>query len=369
MCGIAGCHGILISEARFHGMLDMVRHRGPDGTGSVEPVPGCRLGHTRLSIMDPSPAGRQPMGVAGLGVWSVVNGEIYNHAALREELEREGCVFRSRSDSEVILHGYTVWGDGVVLRLRGIFAFAVYDACRDRLLLVRDAAGVKPLYFAHADDGIVFASELKGVLAGLDRIPPVDPTAIWSYLSHRYVPGESTPYMSVHKLMPAHRLIREGGRVRIERWWTPTPQAITGGREFSPERLGAEIEAAVAAQLMSDVPVGVLLSGGIDSSVVTALAARKCTDMPAFVCGFDERTHDERPYARLTADTFGVRLHETVMTWDRLRESLPDFIDWFDEPFFDYSAVAVHHLCRMARDSGIKVLLAGDGADEMFAGY
>jgi asparagine synthase (glutamine-hydrolysing) len=162
--------------------------------------------------------------------------------------------------------------------------------------------------------------------------------------------------------------VRESGRVKVDRWWSERLASVSENTLLAGP-LGADIAEAVSAQLMSDVPLGILLSGGIDSSAVTALASHHCSDLTAFSCGFEESSHDERPHARLTADTYGVPLHETVMTWEGLCESLPDFIDWFGEPFFDYSAVAVYRLCRMAREQGIKVLLAGDGADEVFAGY
>lgn len=363
MCGIVGAVGADIDERRFAIMLAALQHRGPDACGSVAPSPGCRLGHTRLAIVDTTTAGQQPFCADEAGVWALVNGEIYNYRELRSLLQQQGYHFRSDSDSEVVLHGYLAWGGALVSRLRGIFAFAVYDRSRERLLLVRDAAGVKPLYYERAAQGLLFASELKALRVARRSDYEIEAEAIWSYLSYRYVPGELTPYRNVYKLPPAHQLIWEKGAVKVTRWWTPEPRS-----KADVGQLREVVRDSVRAQLMSDVPIGVLLSGGIDSSAVIALATNG-KPLDAFCCGFSEAGYDERPYARAAAEFCGARLHEMVMDRHTLLASLPDFIDWFDEPFFDYSAIAVHLLCKLARDRGIKVLLAGDGADELFAGY
>ncbi len=369
MCGILGSIGVDVGDSAFRCMLDTIRHRGPDAFEIVNPDTSCQLGHTRLSIIDTSQAGQQPLHDFENDRWAVVNGEIYNHLELRNILEKDGHIFSSNCDSEVVIRGYAAWGDNVLKHLRGIFAFAIYDSKKRRLLLARDAVGVKPLYYKYFGKGILFASELKALLAGIDKAPEVNPYAIWSYLSYRYVPGELTPYIDMHKLLPAHMLVWDNGKAKVSRWWTP--RIIFTPKE-SQERystLKNSIDEAVNAQLMSDVPIGILLSGGIDSSAVTALASKRKVNIDTFCCGFFESGYDERSYARMAAKHCNVRLHETIMDHRQLISALPAYIEWFDEPFFDYSAIALHSLCKIARSQGKKVLLAGDGADEIFAGY
>jgi asparagine synthase (glutamine-hydrolysing) len=365
MCGILGwLSDQLPDQKTFERMLSVLVNRGPDAQDIARPAPHVLLGHTRLAIMDTSNAGRQPMHDPKHGIWTVVNGEIYNYPQLRRELEKEGCVFKSRSDSEAVLHGYIVWGDAVVSHLSGIFAFAIYDQYKDRLLLARDAAGVKPLYYEPMARGIAFSSELKALVAVRNDAYNLEPSAMWAYLAHRYIPDELTPDQNVRTLLPAHLLVWEDGKTHVKRWWSPGSRPAK-----SSDDLCEILKESVSAQLMSDVPLGVLLSGGIDSSAVTAIASNTYGRLDAFCCGFDEEGYDERRYARATAEASNARLHETLMDKDALLSSLPAFIDWFDEPFFDYSAIGIYRLCEMARQRGIKVLMAGDGADELFAGY
>lgn len=369
MCGITGWYGSNADEGVVARMVDALRARGPDGTVVRRVSTACVLGHTRLAIVDPSDAGQQPMSDASGNVWAVVNGEIYNHRSLRRELEARGIRFRSQCDSEVVVQGFAIWGRGVIDRLRGIFALAIVDTNTGEVLIARDRAGVKPLYYTLQDGQLVFASELKGLRASARVRLDYDPCSMHSFLARRYLPAPLTPYRGVFKLEAGHLLAFADGRCTVMPYWAPT--LIDDGRGFddAADALAGDLVDAVSAQLMSDAPVGLLLSGGIDSSSIAALATRDGRPMHAFCCGFEEASHDERPFARTAADATGVELHEMVMTWPLLLRRMADFCEWFDEPFFNYSAIAIHELSRMARQRGIKVLLAGEGADELFAGY
>lgn len=369
MCGILGCIGENVDDIRFAKMVSTLKNRGPDGTGIARPSPTCILGHTRLAIIDTSEAGRQPFHDQRNGIWTVLNGEIYNHRALRAELEALGHAFHSQCDSEVLLHGYAAWGEKVIPRLRGIFALAVYDARKQTLILARDPAGVKPLYYATSGNQFAFASELKALRMWSDDTLKFDPDCIFTYLAYRYLPAPLTPYRNAFKLEPAHMLTYNSSAINISRFWTPEIRSLPHDEQESIHQLRATFAESVEAQMMADVPVGTLLSGGIDSSAVTVLASGTRRDLQCYCCGFEEASHDERVFARLSAQIAGVHLHETVMNWPRLRSNIADFIDWFDEPFFDYSAVGIFELSQMAKAQGIKVLLTGEGADEMFAGY
>ena len=369
MCGILGAINIEFENSSFSTALETIRHRGPDSDGIVTITPRVRMGHVRLSIVDLSDSGRQPFYEVENQLCAVINGEIYNHLDLRSKLEQLGYAFRSSSDSEVILHGYKHWGCEVVKHLSGIFSFAIYDGRCKRMLLVRDATGVKPLYYKCTIDGIMFASELKALLLLNNDSYKIEEEAIWTYLSYRYIPSEMTPFSGIKKIPPAHIMVWENGKGKLERWWHPRLIGCFDSIETKSEQLRSTMQYVVEAQLMSDVPIGLLLSGGIDSSAIAAIASKTGIKLEAFCCGFNDSKYDERKFARLTAKFAKIQLHETVMNEEMLIASIPDFISWFDEPFFDYSAIAVNHLCKMACKMGIKVLLGGDGADEIFAGY
>jgi len=371
MCGIVGGVDKNISEEIVASMVQTLHHRGPDGVGIMSADEQCVFGHARLAIMDLSENGKQPMLSHNGLVMAVVNGEIYNYQAIQKELMDEGIVFYSNSDSEVLANGYQVWGVKIIEKLNGIFALALYDSVFKKLILARDRCGVKPLYYFADDKMIAFASELKAL-----RMHPLiplrlDEQSMWEYLAHRYIPAPKTIYCNVKKLLPAHYLeYRMGKKANIKCYWEPSVNEEDSDNEETLKAiLSTTLHKAVHSQLMSDVPVGVLLSGGIDSSAITAIAASLNPNLKAFCCGFEEEAYDERPYARLSASCAHVELHESVMTWEKLFSYLPEYIDWFDEPFFNYSAVAIHELCLMAKEQGIKVVLTGEGADEMFAGY
>ena len=292
-------------------MADLVRHRGPDGSG--EYVDGhLGLGHRRLAIIDLSPLGAQPMSYANERLWIVYNGEVYNFPDLRADLEKRGHHFRSSSDTEVMLAAYREYGVDCVLHFRGMFAFALWDAESETLLLARDRVGKKPLHYYLDEDGIAFASEPKAFFADPTFLARPDLTAISHYLTYQYVPHPLTAFAGVSKLPPAHRLIvRGGGEPRIERYWTLSyaPKLRLSEAEAQEEILGRLTE-AVRIRLISDVPLGAFLSGGIDSGTVVALMARlSATPVKTYSIGFEQSAYDERRFARLVALRYGTDHH------------------------------------------------------------
>jgi asparagine synthase (glutamine-hydrolysing) len=352
-------------------MLATLAARGPDGEGTQALAGGrVALGHRRLSIIDLSEHGAQPMANEDGSVWLSFNGEIYNFRELRKQLELEGHRFRSASDSEVILHAYEEWGDACVERLRGIFAFGLWDERRQRLLLARDRLGVKPLYYWPHDDGIVFASQPRAILAHPRFRRAVDASALQHYLVYRYVPDAACIWSGMAKLPAAHRLGVDRHGLRRERYWQLRYQPRVHDQREAVELVREKLEDAVRAQLVSDVPVGVFLSGGIDSSTTAAIASEiHGSGLPSFTIGFDDPDADERPFARLAARQIGTRVHEQVLSLDAALELVPEFAALHDEPFFDHSSLPTLAVARLARRHDVKVILSGDGADELFAGY
>jgi asparagine synthase (glutamine-hydrolysing) len=373
MCGIVGqieTDGAVDAGA-FARMLATLAARGPDGEGTRFLRGGrVALGHRRLAILDLSANGAQPMANEDETVWLTFNGEIYNFRELRRELEAEGHRFRSTSDSEVILHAYEEWGDACVERLRGIFAFAIWDDRRERLLLARDRLGVKPLYYWLHDGGLVFASQPRAILAHPRFRREVDAEAFAYYLALRYVPGELAIFAGMRKLPAAHRLVLDRRGLHRERYWQVRYAPVVRDGEEAVRLVRAKLEEAVRTQLVSDVPVGVFLSGGIDSSITAALAARALgRPLPSFTMGFDEASSDERRYARIASERIGTIPHEDVLTLAGVIDLLPEFATLHDEPFFDHSSLPTLAVSRLARRHGVPVILSGDGADELFAGY
>lgn len=377
MCGIAGHFSIHSRERRSDAetvaasQIAVIRHRGPDAAG-VWTGPGIALAHARLSIIDTSAAANQPMSDASGSVTIVFNGEIYNFGELRNELTSLGHRFRTRSDTEAIIEGYKAWGDDVVLKLRGMFAFALYDARRDRLLLARDRVGKKPLYYATISTDLVFASEIKGVLAypGSGRQP--DLAAIHEYLTFQYVPSPMTAFQGVAKLPPAHVAVVERGREpRISRYWSlPAPSLGAPQRPVAEltEELVAELREATRLRLIADVPLGAFLSGGVDSSaVVAAMAAVSKEPVRTFTIGFEDQAFDERAYARDVARRYGTRHEELVVAPDG-REVIEALVWHYGEPFADSSAIPTWYVSKIAREH-VTVILSGDGGDESFLGY
>jgi asparagine synthase (glutamine-hydrolysing) len=373
MCGIAGIfhpeHDREPDRELLVRMCDRIAHRGPDDHG-IWTGAGGGLGHRRLSIIDLSAAGAQPMCNEDGTVWTAYNGEIYNFAELRAELAARGHRFKSATDSEVIVHLYEEVGDALVERLEGMFAFAVWDTKRRRLLLARDRVGKKPLKYASLADGsIVFASELKALLASGAVPRDVDPQALHLFLGYGYVPGPHTGFSAVRKLPPGHTLTWEAGRVRLRRYWQLdfSKKRRLADEEWK-EAVRETVRRAVRKRLVSDVPLGAFLSGGIDSTIVVALMAQELgRPVETFSIGFEYEKYDELPYARQVAERYGTSHHEFVVRADAA-EMLPRLAEIYEEPYADSSALPSWFLARETRRF-VKVALNGDGGDEGFAGY
>ena len=371
MCGITGkltYDAPAVEPDLLAAMTDAVAHRGPD-SGGYYFGEGIGLGHRRLSIIDLS-TGDQPLSNEDGSVWVVFNGEIYNFADVRAELEALGHRFRTRTDTEIIVHGYEQWGADAVERFRGMFAFAVWDARARRLLLARDRLGVKPLYYAPLADGLVFGSEIKSILQ--DPAVPRDwrADALDAYLTLEYIPGPATIYRHIHKLPPGHLLIAERGRVQVRQYWDLqfTGDGDPARESEYLERLDALLRESVRLRLISDVPLGAFLSGGIDSTAVVAYMM-ETSDAPVVTTsvGFAEKAFDELAHAKVVADHLGCEHHPVVANPD-VRDLLPKLAWHLDEPFADPSAVPTYYVSAAARET-VTVALSGDGGDEAWAGY
>jgi asparagine synthase (glutamine-hydrolysing) len=376
MCGIAGALAPRLGDAPPPGAAERFAaamvHRGPDGHGLFQQGP-VALAHRRLSIIDLSDAGRQPMTNEDGQIAIVVNGEIYNHAELRADLGAKGHRFKSGSDSEVVAHLYEEVGARVPELLRGMFAFALWDARAGKLLLARDRFGEKPLYYCERADGFVFASELGALIAD-ERTPgALSLEALDAYLALQYVPSPRTIYEAVRKLPPGHTLeVRPGERPVVRRYYKPSfvPALQEISEEEATRRVRATVEEAVRSRLMSDVPLGAFLSGGVDSSIVVACMARAMSEpVKTFSVGFTEggRADNELPYARLVAERWRTDHHELVVEPDMVGH-LPSIVRHHGEPFADTSAVPTRYLCEMTRRD-VTVALSGDAGDEAFGGY
>jgi asparagine synthase (glutamine-hydrolysing) len=377
VCGILGTYDLAVDASRWAAMSEALVHRGPDAAGSWT-GPGeaerVRLGHRRLSIIDLSAAANQPFVKDGLVL--VFAGEIYNYRQLRAELVGAGISFRTSSDTEVLLEAWRRWGPASLPRLRGMFAFAVFDERRGTLTLARDQFGIKPLFWTERNGGIAFASELKGLRPLLGERPSVDSTAIVASLLYSWIPEAHCVYRGVHKLPPGSWLEIGGcGGVRRGRFFDPSAEyASRSGRRVDVEELRHLLEDSVAAHLVSDVPVSTFLSGGLDSSLLTVLAAGHNRDIECYTISFrpeDRRLEampDDLAYARKLAGRHGITLHEVEIAPD-VADLLPRTVHMLDEPIGDAAAINTFLICRAARDAGVKVLLSGMGADELFGGY
>jgi asparagine synthase (glutamine-hydrolysing) len=371
MCGIAGVLRLrdrLVSPDRLHAMAAAIAHRGPDDEGYYVDGP-VGFGFRRLSIMDLT-GGHQPMTSSDDCVTTMVNGEVYNFRELRLELERHGHVFRTKCDSEVVLHGYRQWGDGVLDRLNGIYAIAIWDGREQRLLLARDRAGVKFLYYRLDGDELVFGSELRAVLAGCPGRATLDPVALNLFLRYRYTPSPRTVYSGVNKLAAGTRLVVTDGKVDVQPYWDfdPTPTAPAP----APERAGRELldlyATAVRRQLISDVPVGLLLSGGVDSALLLALMSEHGTGWSTYSVGYGGHAGDELAAAAATARLFGAKHTEVRLDRAAFEAGLSAVVDSLEEPIATASTVALHDVCARASQD-VKVALIGQGPDELLGGY
>ena len=374
MCGIAGIvatHALRPDDrGRVLRMRDVLAHRGPDGAG-VFVDDRAALGHRRLSIVDLA-GGAQPLANEDETIQVVFNGEIYNHADLRPGLEAAGHRYHTRSDTETIVHAYEQWGDECVQRFRGMFAFAIWDAPRRRLLLARDRLGVKPLYWAMAGDRLLFASEIKAILESGLIEPRANEAVLPEVLATRATAGEETLFHGIRKLMPGHVLVFAGGHVRQQRYWdvpaAPDPAAAPRSRAEEIERFRLLLDESVRVRLMSDVPLGVFLSGGIDSSAIAGLMARHVGRLQTFSVAFEDRACNELEYAREVAGALGAENHEVIVGERDFFGALPRLIWHEDEPIAHPSSVPLFFVSELARRH-VTVVLTGEGSDELLAGY
>ncbi len=391
MCGIAGIaynNGQPVEYDVLENMTRSMKHRGPDDEGiyiSKNPeskIPGRQnpnvqigLGHRRLSIIDLSDSGHQPMSNEDETIWITYNGEVYNFKELKNILVRQGHIFRSDSDTEVIVHGYEEYGDGIFNKLNGMFAFGLWDSRNQTLFLVRDRYGQKPLYYWHSPTGIVFASELKSLIRYPGLKKEIDIHSLSRYLSYEYVPAPHSIFKDVKKLLPGKYLRWKDREIQITPFWhihfngrTGTVQSLS-----IPEiehQLVDLLKQSIKRRLISDVPLGVFLSGGVDSSCIVALMSElvPSDQIKTFSIGFEEESFNESDYARTVSQLFGTDHHEQILTPKRMIEMLPEVWNFLDEPFADASILPTYLLSKFTRES-VTVALGGDGGDELFAGY
>jgi asparagine synthase (glutamine-hydrolysing) len=372
MCGICGVAGGDPTHGRrlVEGMCAAMTHRGPDDEG-IAALDGVTLGMRRLSIIDLQ-GGRQPMANEDSTVWVVQNGEIYNHLELRERLIASGHVFRTQSDTEVLVHGYEEWGESLVERLNGQFAFCILDRRSSRLFLARDRMGIKPLHYGVDGDRFVFASELKALLRDPALRKGIDPVALDEYLAYEFVPSPRSIVRGVSKLRPGHTLTWSPADRRevLRRYWAPELKVDGAARDVDVEaaRLREVLRESVRKELISDVPLGVFLSGGVDSSAVAATMTELGVDVKTFSVGFAERSFDESSYARMVAQHLGTDHHELTLSPSMLLGLVPRLPLLLDEPLGDASIIPTYLLSAFTREH-VKVALGGDGGDELFAGY
>ncbi|WP_166831450.1 asparagine synthase (glutamine-hydrolyzing) [Thalassoroseus pseudoceratinae] len=377
MCGIAGAFwsgdGEPLSEELLHRMTSTLRHRGPDADGfhltSEDQFGGAALGHRRLSIIDIG-GGKQPLCNEDETVWVSFNGEIYNYRELRSDLQSRGHQFRTDSDTEVIVHAYEEYGDDCVDHFRGMFVFAIWDTRKHRGLIARDRIGQKPLFYREHAGRVVFASELKALLQLPDAVRELNPAAVDAYLQYQYVPHPMCILKGYAKLPPAHRMTFEGGKLSIERYWSPPYERPIDQKVQSDwsEHLRETLTEAVRLRMRSDVPLGAFLSGGIDSTLIAGLMQQESDrQVQTYSIGFPVKQFDERHFARMAAEHLGTDHYEFVVE-PKAVETLPRLIWHYDEPFADSSAIPTMALCQVTRQA-VTVALSGDGGDELFAGY
>jgi asparagine synthase (glutamine-hydrolysing) len=373
MCGICGQFNYARQEQAetetIQRMARSIRHRGPDDEGYL--ISGSLgLGFRRLSIIDLA-GGHQPMSDAEEKVWVIFNGEIYNFKELRPELERRGHRFRTNSDTEVIIHGYKEWGTGVFSHLNGMFGLAIWDVQRQRLVVARDAMGIKLVYYRNAGGQLTFGSEIRAVLAAEDSSPEVDPAALSLLLRFRYTPSPLTTFRGIRKLAPGTMLVVEGGQCREERWYDykPIPFSSPKEDEEATRELLELYKAAVGRHLLSDVPVGILLSGGLDSGLLLALMKEHGGPWPAYTVGYGETFEDdELADAAETASLLNARHIPVKLDRDEFERSFPKIVGFLEEPITSSSIVPMYFVCQQARQD-VKVALIGQGPDELFGGY
>jgi asparagine synthase (glutamine-hydrolysing) len=373
MCGICGQYNFKnqkpVKRETIKQMMDTIVHRGPDDEGYFLSGP-LGLGFRRLSIIDLS-GGHQPMSDREESVWVVFNGEIYNYPELRKELETAGHVFRTKSDTEVIIHGYKHWGDDVFNHLNGMFGIALWDNREKRLIIARDPMGIKLVYYRVEEGSVYFGSEIRPLLACISGRPGVDPTALNLFLRYRYTPSPLTIYDGIKKLAPGTRLIFEKGGHRLERWYqfSPKPFSPMPGAEDAKEQLLEIYKRAVKRHLLSDVPVGLLLSGGVDSGLLLGLMNLYGNSWPTYTVGYGKSFKDDELIdAAKTANVFSAKNIATELTRETFESTLTKIVSCLEEPIASSSIVPMYFVCQRARQD-VKVALVGQGPDELFGGY
>jgi len=374
MCGIAGIINVAEtpSSADISAMITDIAYRGPDGVGQIcLEADGVALGHRRLSILDLSSAGNQPMASADGRFWLVFNGEIYNYLEIRRDLAALGRTFRSGSDTEVLLYAYEQWGPSCLERFMGMYAFAIWDRTKQELFAARDRLGIKPLYYRETAHGLLFASEIKSILAVQKDPRDVDVSLIDAYMDFGYVPGEHTLHRGIKRLLPGHTLTWHDNRTTISKYWD-----LRFGEQGQDEiddcadRIKGLLKDSINLHLRSDVPLGVFLSGGLDSSAVVALLSPGAScGLKTFSVAYDfGPDYDETPYAREVAAAFSTDHHETRVTPRQFLDFVPSYIWHMDEPVTEAAAISLYYVSKLAREH-VVVCLSGEGSDELFAGY
>lgn len=374
ICGIVGFHSTNYHEFNplIERMMDTLTHRGPNDRGTWQDQ-HVALGSRRLSIIDLSNAGHMPMSNEDGSIQIVYNGEVYNFRELRKRfaLDRCGHIFRSQTDTEVLIHLYEELGLDMVRELNGMFAIAIWDARKQSLHLIRDRYGIKPLFYQQDQRHFRFGSEIKAILA--DERVPRRPSlqALHDFLTFDYIPGPQTAFDGIYEIPPAHYMtITVDGNQHFERYWDLTFASDPRiDEQTAITQAGELMDLAVQRRLIADVPIGVLLSGGMDSSVITALMARHASDpVHTYSVGFEDNSFNELPYARIVAEQFNTIHREIVVTADKVRDLLPRYLTYIDEPYADGSAIPTYYVCQLAKDE-VTVVLSGEGGDEAFAGY
>ena len=374
MCGILGTLSFsnTVDEQRLVSMRDTMPYRGPDSNGIwISSNSHCGLAHLRLSILDPTPAGHQPR-VEEHGRFVIsYNGEVYNYIEIRAELQKKGYTFETGTDTEVILSAYIEWGEDCLNRFNGMFAIAIYDNETETLFLARDRLGIKPLYYYQDEHEFIFASETKAILKGLNALPELNIDLIDDYMSFGYIPGERTLHKGINRLMPGHYAIVKGHEMKISQWWDLTFYNDNDkGFDYYLNESKRLLESAIDLRLRSDVPLGIFLSGGIDSSAVVGLLADKVKEpLKTFSIAYDfGKKFDETHYARMVAEKFGTDHHELKITPRQFADFIPEYIHLMDEPVTEAAAISLFFVSKLAKEK-VTVALSGEGSDEIFAGY
>lgn len=374
MCGI--CGKAVQTELRkdflsiINRMMRAMNYRGPDDEGTYISKQAA-LGHRRLSIIDLH-TGKQPISNEDQSIWVVFNGEIYNYRELRAELAKHGHVFRTNTDTEVLVHAYEEYGEKLLQKLRGMFAFAIWDEKNHILLLARDRVGIKPLYYSHTEDNLIFASEIKSLLEDPSIKQDIDINLIDRFLTYLYMPGSDTLFKHIKKLLPGYYLIWQGGNVSVNKYWDLNFSEEKNSKSFyeSKKQLDDLLKESVRLHMISDVPIGILLSGGVDSTALLSYAISE-TDKPVstFTVGFEnEAFADEREYANIAAKQFGTKHYDMSISVKDFSDFLPNYVWHMEEPVCEPPAIALYYVSRLASEH-VKVLISGEGGDEAFAGY